>query len=509
MSDALLEIIAQGAWNGGTPVDNSVYENKGMFFKGGVPANGEAIERRIGVRTRMAAPVDERIGVTALQDLLKTSGIDPSRIRVLIGATNIGEDKLDPGPVCRYTYDLVRGSCPQAMVFDLYAGCPGFNVSVEVLYVLSMTGLLKPGDLSIIVGAENLHRARPFKPLDTANIIFGDDALATALETRGEVARSVNRPRQRSLFLEAGGDFVTRIAEGILDLCGKAGVDGIIVDNRLGKLLYRVPATAARVQHRLTELLYPEEAAAGTFRQFKEALAFYDRSVRSFAYDIMSLEGTPGIVNRIAAAYVGSGKSRRVVSVYLTADLQAEITLHEGEGIPRPRPGTGILDTLTRTHGCFTGYIEAVPHGEEVFGFMDGKGVFLHATRGAKAHLSELLDRNGLRLEEIDLLYEHQANFAMIPLTLEQLLGDGLQDSRRQAADFIARRMVCNIHLRGNCSIVCMQRLPYELELGSLRPDTVQGFAVNRQVDALREARMILYDSVGAGMTRSSFLRRR
>jgi 3-oxoacyl-[acyl-carrier-protein] synthase III len=509
VSDALLEIIAQGAWNGGTPVDNSVYENMGMFFKGAIPVNHETIEHRIGVRTRMAAPTDERIGVTAFQDLLKTSGIDPSRIRVLISATNIGEDKLDPGPVCRYTYELVRRSCSQALVFDLYAGCPGFNVSVEVLHVLAMTGALKPGDLSIIVGAENLHRARPFKPLDTANIIFGDDALATALETRGEVLRPDNRARQRSISLNAGEDFVTRIAEGILTLCGKAGVDGIIVDNHLGKLLYRVPATAARVQHRLTELLYPEEEASGTFRQFKDALAFYDRNVRSFAYDIMSLERTPRTVNRIAGAYVGSGKSRRVASVYLPSDFQVEITLHEGEGIPCARPRKGVLDTLTRTHGCFTGYIEAVPHDEDVFGFMDGKGVFLHATRGARAHLSELLGRNGLRLEDVELLFEHQANFAMIPLTLEQLLGNGLRDSRRQAADFIARKMVCNIHLRGNCSVVCMQRLPYDLERGSLEPDTVQGFAVNRQVVALQEALLILYDSVGAGMTRSSFLRRR
>ena len=96
-----MEIIAQGAWNGGTLVDNSIYENKGMAFKGGIPVNHETIEERIGVRTRMAAPMDERIGVMAFTDLLETSGIDPARIRVLIGATNIGEDKLDPGPVSR------------------------------------------------------------------------------------------------------------------------------------------------------------------------------------------------------------------------------------------------------------------------------------------------------------------------------------------------------------------------------------------------------------------------
>ena len=32
--DCILDIVAQGAWNGGVLVDNSIYENKGMQFKG-------------------------------------------------------------------------------------------------------------------------------------------------------------------------------------------------------------------------------------------------------------------------------------------------------------------------------------------------------------------------------------------------------------------------------------------------------------------------------------------
>jgi 3-oxoacyl-[acyl-carrier-protein] synthase III len=181
--DSVLEIIAQGAWNGGTRVDNAVYENRGMFFKGGIPVTPKSIEERIGVRSRITAPPDQRIGVLAFRDLLENSGIDPTRIRVIIGASNVGEDKYDLGPFSRYTFDLVRQSCPGALVFDLYAGCPGFNVAVETLFMLSATGFLAPGDLSVIVGAENIHRAEPFRPLDTSNLIFGDDALATALET--------------------------------------------------------------------------------------------------------------------------------------------------------------------------------------------------------------------------------------------------------------------------------------------------------------------------------------
>src|SRR4030042_4721168 len=174
--DSILEIIAQGAWNGGTPVDNAVYENRGMVFKGGIPVTSKTIEERIGVRTRITAPPDQRIGVLAFRDLLDHSGIDPTRIRVIISASNVGEDKNDPGPFSRYSFDLVRKSCPGALVVDLYAGCPGFNVGVETLFMLSVSGFLAPGDLSVIVGAENLHRAQVFKPLDTSHLIFEHDA---------------------------------------------------------------------------------------------------------------------------------------------------------------------------------------------------------------------------------------------------------------------------------------------------------------------------------------------
>ena len=111
-------------------------------------------------------------------------------------------------------------------------------------------------------------------------------------------------------------------------------------------------------------------------------------------------------------------------------------------------------------------------------------------------------------LNDIDLLFEHQANFAMIPLTLAQLSDLDAQQTKKMVADLIANKMVTNVHERGNCSVVCMQRLPYDLMLGALQPDSLQGFAINRNLDRLKEARLILNDSVGAGMTRSSFLQR-
>jgi 3-oxoacyl-[acyl-carrier-protein] synthase III len=503
---SVLEIIAYGAWNGGTLTDNSKYENKGMFFKGGIPVNRKTIEERIGIRTRMAAPDDTRIGIIALQDLLETSDIPPERIKVIIGATNVGDDKYDVGPLVRHPFKAIQHLCPNAIPFDLYAGCPGYNVAVEMLFLLSAAGFLKKDDISVIVGAENIHRAKAFTPLDTSNIIFGDDAIATALETkcdRTPQEQPVSHARKKQFI---HGDVEIEVAKTILSLTGKDKIDGIIIDNQRGKLYYRVPATAARVQHKLVELMYPEAKDTGVFDNFKTALAFYNRHVDSFAFDIMSLSNNPLLVENIATAYIQAGKFKRLISVHLPLSGEAVITLHQGNGFSFERPDFGIVDTHTKTHGCFANYIQAVPTDNDIFGDMDGKGVFLYATRGALPHLKKLLTENDLSMDKIDLLIEHQANFAMIPMMLDKILATGQSDLKKAVRDYLSQKMITNIHTRGNCSVVCMQRLPYDLHRDALEPDTINGFPINRNVKNLKSAKIILNDSVGAGMTRSSFL---
>ena len=220
----------------------------------------------------------------------------------------------------------------------------------------------------------------------------------------------------------------------------------------------------------------------------------------------MSLNRDPAIVNKIARAYVESGKYKTVVSVYLSSDLNAKVALHHGKGFDFEVPKKGIVDTQTITHGCFGNYIQAIVENGDFFGEMDGKGVFLYATRGATRHITTLLARNNLSMTDVDLLLEHQANFAMIPLTLEQVFRDAKTDKKKIVKDFIKNNMVNNIHTRGNCSVVCMQRLPYDLQRRALKEDTIQGFPVNRNLQNLRHAKIILNDSVGSGMTRSSLL---
>ena len=197
-----------------------------------------------------------------------------------------------------------------------------------------------------------------------------------------------------------------------------------------------------------------------------------------------------------------------MVSVYLSPEHSVDVTVHKSDAYGFTRPDKGIVDARTRTHGCFADYIQAVFRDGELFGEMNGKGVFLYATRGAYGHINALLGDNQLTMKTLDLLIEHQANFAMLPLTLEKVLAEGQPDLKKDVVDYLANKMITNIHERGNCSVVCMQRLPYDLAKGALTPDTINGLPINRNVDALRSAKTILNDSVGAGMTRSSFLQR-
>ena len=504
--NSALQILDYGAWNGGILTDNTMYENKGMFFKGKIPVTNQTIEERIGIRTRMVAPEDVRIGTVALEDLINKHDLDPARVKIIIGATNVGDDKYDPGPLIRYPFDILKDHCPSAIALDLYAGCPGYNVSVELLLMLSLTGFLKKGDISVVVGAENIHRCKAFRPLNTSNIIFGDDSLATALETTCSLDMPENNIETTTFQGPLKQDFTDHLAEIIYNLNGEEKIDGIIIDNKLGILPQRVPATAARLQHSLMQRIHGEQAALAT--GFKDLMELYDNHVDSFAFDINTLRDEPELVQTVARAYIRAGKQRNMVSVYLRQDYTAEVAVHKGGDFVFSRPDKGVVDARTRTHGCFASYIQAVNRKGELFGEMNGKGVFLYATRGARSHIEGLLEDNNLSMNKLDLLIEHQANFAMLPMTLEKVLDKGQSDLKKDVVDYLANKMITNIHERGNCSVVCMQRLPYDLAKGALKPDTINGLPINRNLDALRSAKIILNDSVGAGMTRSSFLQR-
>lgn len=334
-----LDILAQSAWNGGERIGNAAFAGRGMVFKGGIPVTEQTIEERIGVPTRVAAPEDVRIGAIALEELLAEPAVDPARIRVLIAATNIGEDKFDPGPASRALLRHLAPRRPDLLAFDLCAGCPGFNVAVEALFQLALAGDLAAGDLAVVVGAENVHRARAFKPLDTATLLFGDDAVATALAIGPGAGRSRPGRVVDECTLEVTGDSIAGIARALLPWAREARLDGIRVDNRLGRIACPVPATAARIQHALLEQLFPREAAAGEFRNFRTAFEIYETYGAGFAFDIMAATAGPGVLRRLGCAYTASGRYRRVATVFLHPGEPVRLGLVEARARrPTPRP---------------------------------------------------------------------------------------------------------------------------------------------------------------------------
>jgi hypothetical protein len=61
-NDSALEIVAYGAWNGGTVVDNSIYEQMQLQFKGGIPVNKWTAKVFFICHPRSQNPVDRSIG---------------------------------------------------------------------------------------------------------------------------------------------------------------------------------------------------------------------------------------------------------------------------------------------------------------------------------------------------------------------------------------------------------------------------------------------------------------
>ncbi|MFW5900122.1 MAG: beta-ketoacyl-ACP synthase III [Desulfovermiculus sp.] len=101
-----------------------------------------------------------------------------------------------------------------------------------------------------------------------------------------------------------------------------------------------------------------------------------------------------------------------------------------GQGGEHPR----IVDTMLRADGSLGGLLpvgqegcSARPYalgqivGEDYFIQMNGRELFRHAVRGMAELALELLDRNSLTVDDIDLLIPHQANMRIIEALAKKL----------------------------------------------------------------------------------------
>ncbi len=93
----------------------------------------------------------------------------------------------------------------------------------------------------------------------------------------------------------------------------------------------------------------------------------------------------------------------------------------------KPRPGSGrIEDIVLRSDGAMGDFLtilgggSARPYklgeavGEDFFVQMQGRDVFKHAVRAMESVSREILDRNGLSVEQVDACVPHQANERII-----------------------------------------------------------------------------------------------
>jgi 3-oxoacyl-[acyl-carrier-protein] synthase-3 len=142
-----------------------------------VETSDEWIVQRSGIHTRHLLKDDElpsEMSVVAGRRALEDAGVEPSRIDLLVVATNF-PDMICPGSSPFISEALGLGSTP---FFDLKAGCTGFVYGLAVAGALVQTSLYRQ---VLVVGAEALSRVTDWKDRRTC-VLFGDGAGAVVLE---------------------------------------------------------------------------------------------------------------------------------------------------------------------------------------------------------------------------------------------------------------------------------------------------------------------------------------
>jgi 3-oxoacyl-[acyl-carrier-protein] synthase-3 len=219
------------------------------------------------------------------------------------------------------------------------------------------------------------------------------------------------------------------------------------------------------------------------------------KATRAWGFDVSAACSGFVYALTMGAQFVQTGAHRKVLVIgadVMTSILDYQdrttcVLFGDGAGAVLLEPGedgTGVLDFFNEVDGSGGCYLNMPAGGslhppthETVDKRMhyirqEGQHVFKYAVRKFAESSRHLMDRNGLRPEEIDLFVAHQANIRIIDAAKERL---GLSDEK----------VVKNIHEYGNTTAATIPlALGTALDQGRLRP-----------------GHLVLIAAVGAGFT--------
>ena len=222
-------------------------------------------------------------------------------------------------------------------------------------------------------------------------------------------------------------------------------------------------------------------------------IAYHTGCVNAFAFDLQA--ACAGFLYGLETAcnYIRSGRYKRIL--FVAGDKMTAITDYtdrttcplfgDGCGALLIEPTTeplGLIDTILRTDGSGLPYLHMKAGGSvrmpsyetidnhEHFVYQEGRVVFKRAVTDMANVAMELVERNGLKKEDVHWIAPHQANMRIVEAVIKNLEGD-------------IDRVMINIQKYGNTSSATIPLCLWEWE------------------ERLKKGDYILFAAFGAGYT--------